>query len=94
MDALAGRTSRLFASLRDVFAAQRDFLIDLDGGKVGDSDLGLTMNKAFAAASESVAGNVGDRAYRPARRNGDRQGGTVDHGHADGHRFHARRQGA
>lgn len=49
----------LFASLRDVFAAQRDFLIDLDG-KVGDSDLGLTMNKAFAAASESVAGNAVD----------------------------------
>ena len=49
----------LFARLRDVFAAQRDFLIDLDG-KVGDSDLGLTMNKAFAAASESVAGNAGD----------------------------------
>lgn len=49
----------LFATLRDVFAAQRDFLIDLDG-KVGDSDLGLTMNKAFAAASESVAGNASD----------------------------------
>ena len=49
----------LFAHLRDVFAAQRDFLIDLDG-KVGDSDLGLTMNKAFTAASESVAGNPGD----------------------------------
>lgn len=49
----------LFARLRDVFAAQRDFLIDLDG-KVGDSDLGLTMNKAFAAASDSVAGNASD----------------------------------
>lgn len=49
----------LFARLRDVFVAQRDFLIDLDG-KVGDSDLGLTMNKAFIAASESVAGNAGD----------------------------------
>lgn len=49
----------LFGRLRDVFAAQRDFLIDLDG-KVGDSDLGLTMNKAFAAASESVAGNASD----------------------------------
>lgn len=49
----------LFERLRDVFAAQRDFLIDLDG-KVGDSDLGLTMNKAFIAASEAVAGNAGD----------------------------------
>ena len=35
----------LFARLREVFATQRDFLIDLDG-KVGDSDLGITMNKA------------------------------------------------
>ena len=49
----------LFARLRDVFAAQRDFLIDLDG-KVGDSDLGLTMNKAFSAAYDSVAGNAAD----------------------------------
>ena len=49
----------LFATLRDVFVAQRDFLIALDG-KVGDSDLGLTMNKAFVAAYESVAGNVTD----------------------------------
>jgi len=49
----------LFARLREVFVAQRDFLIDLDG-KVGDSDLGLTMNKAFSAASESVATNVAE----------------------------------
>jgi len=49
----------LFESFRDVFVAQRDFLIDLDG-KVGDSDLGLTMNKAFVAAYESVAANTTD----------------------------------
>lgn len=49
----------LFAGLREVFAAQRAFLIDLDG-KVGDSDLGITMNKAFAAAADSVAANTGD----------------------------------
>jgi phosphoenolpyruvate---glycerone phosphotransferase subunit DhaL len=49
----------LFAQLREVFAAQRDFLIELDG-KVGDSDLGLTMNKAFIAASESVSANATD----------------------------------
>ncbi|MBC7715700.1 MAG: DAK2 domain-containing protein [Pseudorhodobacter sp.] len=47
----------LFTHLRHVFTAQRDFLIDLDG-KVGDSDLGLTMNKAFTAADESVATSV------------------------------------
>jgi dihydroxyacetone kinase-like protein len=49
----------LFASFRDVFVAERDQLIELDG-KVGDSDLGLTMNKAFVAAYESVSGNSAD----------------------------------
>ena len=49
----------LFQRLRDVFVAQRDFLIDLDG-QVGDSDLGLTMNKAFVAADASVAANTVD----------------------------------
>lgn len=44
----------LFLEFRAVFEAQRDFLIDLDS-KVGDSDLGLTMHKAFTAAHESVA---------------------------------------
>ena len=49
----------LFAQLRDTFAEQRDFLIALDG-KVGDSDLGLTMNKAFVAAYDSVLANESD----------------------------------
>jgi dihydroxyacetone kinase-like protein len=49
----------LFERFRDVFVAQRDFLIELDG-KVGDSDLGLTMNKAFIAAYQSVAANAAD----------------------------------
>jgi phosphoenolpyruvate---glycerone phosphotransferase subunit DhaL len=44
----------LFDDLRRTFAEQRDFLIALDG-KVGDSDLGITMSKAFAAAHEAVA---------------------------------------
>jgi phosphoenolpyruvate---glycerone phosphotransferase subunit DhaL len=44
----------LFDALRRTFAEQRDFLIALDG-KVGDSDLGITMSKAFAAAHETVA---------------------------------------
>lgn len=44
----------LFQSWRDLFAAERDFLIALDG-KVGDSDLGITMAKSFAAAADTVA---------------------------------------
>ncbi|WGD30098.1 dihydroxyacetone kinase subunit L [Ancylobacter sp. WKF20] len=44
----------LFQSWRDLFAAERDFLIALDG-KVGDSDLGITMSKSFAAAAETVS---------------------------------------
>jgi len=45
---------RLFESWKTLFAEQREFLIALDG-KVGDSDLGITMSKAFAAASEALA---------------------------------------
>ena len=44
----------LFRSWRDMFAAQREFLIALDG-KVGDSDLGITMAKSFAAAYDTVS---------------------------------------
>jgi dihydroxyacetone kinase-like protein len=49
----------LFAAWRNVFTAQREALIALDG-KVGDSDLGITMNKAFMAAHESVRSNMAD----------------------------------
>jgi dihydroxyacetone kinase-like protein len=45
---------RLFDSWKVLFAEQREFLIALDG-KVGDSDLGITMSKAFAAAAEALA---------------------------------------
>ena len=45
---------KLFAAWRTTFAEQRAFLIALDG-KVGDSDLGITMSKAFAAAADAVA---------------------------------------
>ncbi len=44
----------LFPRLASRFEAERDALIALDG-KVGDSDLGLTMSKAFVAARDAVA---------------------------------------
>ena len=44
---------RLFESWKTLFAEQREFLIALDG-KVGDSDLGITMSKAFAAAADAL----------------------------------------
>lgn len=44
----------LFHSWKELFAEQRDYLIELDG-KVGDSDLGITMSKSFAAAAETLA---------------------------------------
>lgn len=47
----------LFERLRAVFAAQREALIALDG-QVGDSDLGITMNKAFTAAADAVAADT------------------------------------
>ena len=43
----------LFKSWKELFAEQREFLIALDG-KVGDSDLGITMSKSFAAAAEAL----------------------------------------
>ena len=43
----------LFDRFADRFNAEREALIALDG-KVGDSDLGLTMSKAFSAAREKV----------------------------------------
>jgi dihydroxyacetone kinase-like protein len=46
---------RLFEAWRTVFVQQREFLIALDG-KVGDSDLGITMSKSFAAAYDAVSG--------------------------------------
>jgi dihydroxyacetone kinase-like protein len=55
MDAInASDLIRLFDAWKQLFAEQREFLISLDG-KVGDSDLGITMNKSFAAAAEAVA---------------------------------------
>jgi dihydroxyacetone kinase-like protein len=55
MDAIGpAELIRLFEAWRDVFAEQREFLIALDG-KVGDSDLGITMSKSFAAAYDVVA---------------------------------------
>lgn len=44
---------RLFEAWKTLFAQQREFLIALDG-KVGDSDLGITMSKSFAAAAEAL----------------------------------------
>ncbi|MER8802276.1 dihydroxyacetone kinase subunit L [Mesorhizobium sp. M0998] len=43
----------LFNSWKELFAEQREFLIALDGN-VGDSDLGITMSKSFAAAAEAL----------------------------------------
>ena len=55
MDAIgAADLIRLFESWKLLFAEKREELIALDG-KVGDSDLGITMSKAFAAAADAVA---------------------------------------
>jgi phosphoenolpyruvate---glycerone phosphotransferase subunit DhaL len=46
----------LLARLKAVMEARREELIALDG-QVGDSDLGLTMSKGFAAAADAVVGS-------------------------------------
>lgn len=49
----------LFERFAARFEAERDALIALDG-KVGDSDLGLTMSKAFVAARNKVVADFPD----------------------------------
>lgn len=52
----------LFNSWKMLFAEQRDYLIALDG-KVGDSDLGITMSKSFQLLRRRWKRKVGGR-YR------------------------------
>ena len=47
----------LLARLKALMEERKDFLIELDG-KVGDSDLGITMSRGFAVAAEAVAGST------------------------------------
>lgn len=47
----------LLARLKALMEERKEFLIALDG-KVGDSDLGLTMSRGFAAAADAVAGSA------------------------------------
>ncbi len=63
MDALsAADITAAIAEISDVMTRNRERLITLDG-QIGDGDLGLTMAKGFAAASDEVArateGDVG-----------------------------------
>ncbi|HAY49990.1 MAG TPA: Dak phosphatase [Thalassospira sp.] len=50
----SGDITALFEALHATFRDKRDELIALDA-KVGDSDLGITMNNAFEAAAATVA---------------------------------------
>jgi len=59
----------LFERLRALFAAQREALIDLDS-RAGDSDLGITMNKAFDAMHAAVAANAAEPLGKTLQRAG------------------------
>ena len=48
----SGDITALFEALHATFRDKRDELIALDA-KVGDSDLGITMSKGFAAARDA-----------------------------------------
>lgn len=54
-----GNIAALFEAFHATFRDKRDELIALDA-KVGDSDLGITMNAAFEAASNTVSGMADD----------------------------------
>lgn len=49
----------LFQAFHQTFQTNRDALIALDA-KVGDSDLGITMNAAFEAAADTIAEMAND----------------------------------
>jgi dihydroxyacetone kinase-like protein len=51
----SGNIAGLFDAFHATFQDKRDELIALDA-KVGDSDLGITMNSAFEAASNTISG--------------------------------------
>lgn len=44
---------KILQNLKALFNDRKDFLVDLDG-RMGDGDLGLTMSKAFTAASDEL----------------------------------------
>jgi dihydroxyacetone kinase-like protein len=44
---------RILHNLKQLFNENKDFLVELDG-RMGDSDLGLTMSKAFTAAHDEL----------------------------------------
>ena len=44
---------KILQNLKQLFNANRDFLVELDG-RMGDGDLGLTMSKAFTAACDEL----------------------------------------
>jgi len=44
---------RILLNLKQLFNENKDFLVKLDG-RMGDSDLGLTMSKAFTAAHDEL----------------------------------------
>jgi dihydroxyacetone kinase-like protein len=94
MDPISSSDLVALFAWRATFAEQRDFLISLDG-RVGDSDLGLTMVKAFAAAKAVAAAAVGAPIGKILITAGVAwQRGAFHHGHTHGDRLHARWQGA
>ena len=44
---------RILQNLKQLFNEHKEFLVELDG-RMGDSDLGLTMSKAFTAAHDEL----------------------------------------
>lgn len=49
----SGRAQKIIERIRQIMAEQKDYLIEIDG-RMGDGDLGLTMEKAFTAAADEI----------------------------------------
>ena len=77
---------KMLAEISTIMNENKDRLIELDS-VVGDGDLGLTMTKGFAAASEFAAGSDETDA-------GNVKCGAIYYGYADVYWTYAGRKGS
>jgi len=95
MDRIAAKDlPKLFEGAAEIFAEKKEELCALDA-RMGDGDLGLTMNKGYAALPGLIRDNLDEEDIgKNSDESGDEDGlsGAVHHGNADGRRYDGRRK--
>ena len=84
---------KMLAEISTIMNENKDRLIELDS-VVGDGDLGLTMTKGFAAASEFAAGSDEADAGKMLYGAGKAMCGAIYYGYADVYWTYAGRKGS